>query len=104
MEKDFETVLLYDIYSSLLTPKQRSLCDMYYNQDYSLSEIAEIEHTTRQAARDGIGKAKLKLKHFEESLGLWHKKTGTAQAINDAKDKQELVDILTEIWELDNGI
>lgn len=104
MEKDFETVLLYDVYSLLLTPKQRSLCDMYYNQDYSLSEIAQIEHTTRQAARDGIGKAKLKLKHFEESLGLWRKKTGTAQAINDAKDKQELIDILTEIWELDNGI
>jgi predicted DNA-binding protein YlxM (UPF0122 family) len=70
VEKDFDTVLLLDIYSGLLTQKQLRLCDMYYNQDYSLSEIAEIENTTRQAARDGIGKAKQKLKSFDDSLGL----------------------------------
>ncbi len=104
MEKDFETVLLYDIYSSLLTLKQRRLCDMYYNQDYSLSEIAEIEKTSRQAARDGIGKAKQKLFHFEESLGLQRKKDRTSKTLVSDMSKEDMIKTLTDIWELDNGI
>lgn len=80
MEKDFETVLILDIYASLLTDKQQRLCDMYYNQDYSLAEIADIEHTSRQAVRDGIGKAKQKLKHFEKCLQISSKRAATLQA------------------------
>ena len=104
MEKDFETVLLLDIYAELLTPKQRRLCDMYYNQDYSLAEIAGIENTTRQAARDGIGKAKAKLKYFEDCLKLQSKKTRTMKAMGSAEDEQQLKSAIADIWEIDNGI
>jgi predicted DNA-binding protein YlxM (UPF0122 family) len=94
MEKDFETVLLFDIYASLLTDKQQRLCDMYYNQDYSLAEIAEIEHTSRQAARDGIGKAKQKLKHLEQCLNISDKRSATIEAV-ERDDIQEI----GRIWE-----
>ena len=104
MEKDFETVLLYDIYSSLLTPKQRRLCEMYYNQDYSLSEIADIESTSRQAARDGIGKAKQKLAHFEDSLGLLGKRQKSSAALHSQVSREEMIKTLTDIWELDDGV
>ena len=111
LEKDLETAMLLDIYSGLLTEKQLRVCDMYYNQDYSLSEIAEIEHTTRQAARDGISKAKQKLLFFENSLGLCDKRARTGNALkkaealaeNDANVK-ELIEELSGIWGDANGI
>jgi uncharacterized protein len=111
LEKDFKTVLLFDIYSGLLTEKQYRLCDMYYNQDFSLSEIAEIENSTRQAARDGITKARQKLESFESALGLCEKRTRTeliiAKARTAAHKSPALDDIIEElevIWENSDGI
>ena len=108
MEKDFETVLLLDTYAGLLTEKQRRLCDMYYNQDYSLTEIAELENTTRQAARDGIGKARARLISLEECLGLSKRRQRTIDALERARSGQgrmdEILSELSDIWEQQNGI
>lgn len=108
MEKDFETVLLLDAYAALLTDKQQRLCDMYYNQDYSLAEIAEIERTTRQAVRDGIGKARQKLNGFEQRLGMVDMRQKTLAAIEQAGAEnpalEKLKNTLLDIWERDNGI
>ena len=108
MEKDFETVLLLDIYAPLLTAKQQRLCDMYYNQDYSLAEIADIERTTRQAVRDGIEKARAKLQSFEHSLLLNARRQQTLEAAEKARggklSAEQLSDILLDIWEIKDGV
>ena len=44
----FAMTLLFDYYGELLTEKQKTCFDLYYNQDLSLSEIAEEAGVTRQ--------------------------------------------------------
>ena len=67
--KDLDYVLLFDFYGELLTEKQRELMDSYYNQDFSIVEIAELRQTSRQSVWDGIRRAQQQLHHYEEQLG-----------------------------------
>ena len=52
MANSVEISILLDLYGETLTEKQRSYLDCYYNNDLSLSEIAENEGITRQGVRD----------------------------------------------------
>ncbi|ODU56501.1 MAG: DNA-binding protein [Clostridium sp. SCN 57-10] len=62
--------MLYDFYGELLTEKQKELFDLYYNEDLSLSEIAEHAGITRQGVRDAIMRAEEVLRDTEDKLGL----------------------------------
>lgn len=62
---------LLELYGELLTDKQYSVIDKYYNMDLSLSEIAQEDKITRQAVRDNIKKAEEKLEFFESKLKLY---------------------------------
>ena len=61
--------LLYDYYGELLTEKQRGLFDLYYNQDYSLSEIASAAGISRQGVHDTLARAEELLEGYEAALG-----------------------------------
>ena len=73
MEKNVKISMLLDIYGKLLTEKQYYLLNDYYNQDLSLSEIAENEGITRQAVRDNLKKGENNLLEYEEKLGVMKK-------------------------------
>lgn len=60
--------MLCQLYGKLLTEKQYEFIDDYYNNDLSLSEIAENNEITRQAVRDIIKKGEKKLFEYEEKL------------------------------------
>ena len=68
MEKHVEISVLCQIYGKLLTKKQYEFINDYYNNDLSLSEIAENNNITRQAVRDILKKGENKLFEFEEKL------------------------------------
>ena len=52
MANNVEITILLDFYGEMLTQKQRDFLGYYYNDDLSLSEIAENEGITRQGVRD----------------------------------------------------
>jgi hypothetical protein len=68
--KNLEISFLLDFYGEMLTQKQRDFLVYYYNEDLSLSEIAENEGITRQGVRDAIKRAETQLIDMESKLGL----------------------------------
>lgn len=91
MDKKVEISMLWQIYGKLLTEKQNEYIDYYYNQDLSLSEIAENDKITRQAVRDIIKKGERKLFEYEEKM-LFMKKT-----IDQEQKIQQILFNLTKI-------
>ena len=53
----FRMTMLFDFYGELLTDRQKEFYDLYYNEDLSLSEIAENYGISRQGVRDVIVRA-----------------------------------------------
>ena len=54
----------------MLTEKQRDVMVQYYNDDYSLAEIAENFGITRQGVRDAIKRGEATLLELEEKIGF----------------------------------
>ncbi len=68
-EKRNEIAVLFDLYSPLLSPRQRDVLDLYYNDDLSLSEISEDLGITRQGVRNAVVTGEKLLFKLENTLG-----------------------------------
>ncbi len=73
MEKNLRYSALLSTYGALLTEKQLSTMEYYYDEDLSLGEIAENTGISRQGVRDFIKRAEEMLDFYEEKLGLQEK-------------------------------
>ena len=91
MEKNVKISILCQLYGKLLSEKQLEFIDDYYNNDLSLSEIAENHGITRQAVRDMLKKGEKKLFEYEEKL-LFMK-----SILNQDKKIEEILLELTKI-------
>ena len=69
-EKDMTIPLLMDLYGQVLSERKRELLDYYYNEDYSLAEIAEITGISRQGIRESVKKSEAELRALDDSLHL----------------------------------
>lgn len=68
--KDLDYVLLLDCYGSLLTERQRTLLEGYYDEDLSLTELADPLGISRQAVHDSIRRGERQLRAYEEQMGI----------------------------------
>ncbi len=73
--------MLFDFYGELLTAKQKEYFDLHYNEDYSLSEIAEMSGISRQGVWDIIKRAEETLRKTEEKTGLIGRFRETREAV-----------------------
>ncbi len=64
---------LYAWYGTLLTDKQRSIMENYYQDDLSLSEIANNQGVSRAAIHDAIKRSEELLLQYEEKLKVFAK-------------------------------
>lgn len=89
LSKNLEIAYLLDFYGEMLTDKQRNFIDLYYNEDLSLSEIAENEGITRQGVRDSIKRAEAQLIDMEEKLKLANRFSELKEGLGEIKDCAE---------------
>ena len=70
MAKNLEISYLLDFYGDVLTQKQRDVMEQYYNDDFSLAEIAANFGITRQGVRDSIKRGESILLELERKVGF----------------------------------
>ncbi len=112
MEKNIEISLLFDFYGQLLKEQQQQTVTLYYNDDLSLSEIADQLNITRQGVRDSIKRAENLLFSYEQKLGLMkrfqkterglYKIESLAAGLADSYDKntvQQIIDTAKSLHE-----
>ncbi len=81
--------LLLDYYGELLPPKQRTYCDLRFNQDLSLAEIALETGISRQGVHDSLLHAEAALQEFEKVLGCAERDARIREAVTQAEHELE---------------
>lgn len=91
MEKNVEISLLLDFYGEILSEKQRTVVEMYYDDDLSLSEIAEYVGISRQGVRDSIKRSEATLYDMESKLKLAAKFKSMNEGLEKIKENAEKI-------------
>ena len=86
--------MLLDFYGELLAPRQRECCDLYFNEDLSLSEIAETCGISRQGAWDNIRRGTEALEEIETKTGLLHRQAETGDRLRHLEETLRKLEIM----------
>ncbi len=97
MDKNLEVSTLMDFYADLLTENRKKVLEWHYNEDLSLTEIAENLEITRQGVRDTIKKAETQLFELEEKLHLALKFATIEKKLRNIMDDAEKLQNLSNI-------
>lgn len=101
LEEFIEITNLLVYYKNLLSEKQKEYLIAHFEDDFSLSEIANNNNISRQAVHDNIKRGAAILKEYEEKLGFYKREKEIYEALNDLKKdfkKENLDDIIKEYF------
>ena len=101
---DVKMAMLLDVYGGLLTKKQYDAADLYYNEDYSLNEIASYFNVSRQGIHENIKQATENLIKYEKVLKICERNKKLSETLESVKKlldgndkKEETVKLLEEV-------
>ncbi len=92
MDDILHLTLLYDFFVDLPTEKQKQVYEMHYQNDLSLSEIAEELSISRQAVRDQLLRTEKILQGYEETLHLISRFQEQRRAVEEMKAVMEAME------------
>lgn len=72
------------VYGAMLTDKQRDIASLYYEEDYSLAEIAQQENVSRQCVHETLQRVEKQLRMLEEKLGMRRRMLAVEETLNQA--------------------
>ena len=87
-----EMSLLLDYYGGMLTDKQRECCELRFNQDMSLGEIAQTLGVSRQAVNDNLSRTEALLRRMEENIGCVKRYMLSRSAVQEILDAAAVLD------------
>lgn len=87
LDKFVEIANLFEIYSSLLSEKQKEYLEDHFENDLSLSEIAKNNNVSRQAIYDNIKRGIALLYDYEDKLKFYQIKKKHKRRINEFERK-----------------
>jgi len=90
---------LFDVYGTLLTEKEQITFKDYYQEDLSLSEIANENNVSRSAVQKTIKTVLDKLEYYEDMLHVYSKNVKLSKLLNESNIgiiKNEIEKILGE--------
>ena len=105
LKKKEQVILLMDCYRELLTDKQKQYLSLYYEEDLSLSEIAEDLSVSKNAVFDNIKRSVMSLEKYESKLHILEnhrKRLNLINKIEEEKNKKH--EDIDEYLEMLNNI
>lgn len=92
-----ESNVLFDIYGDLLTKRQKEICSLYFEEDFSYTEISEALEISRAAVQDSLKKSLQQLHKYEDIIQYVSKRKRIVSLLKDLDDdkiKEEILSIL----------
>lgn len=77
---------LFSLYQKLLTPKERLIFSLYYEENLSMGEIADIKGISRSAVGKTIKIVTTKLDNYEDILGIYKQREEIIKIKDSTKD------------------
>lgn len=108
LDKTTRLNMLFDFYAPLLTKKQTEYMELYYLEDHSLGEIADVHNVSRQAVYDNIRRTEKVLETYETNLLLYEKFTKRKKlletlttSISNQETTEDLLDLVKQVKNID---